>query len=144
MAYRRSTRRGGSARTGAVRDLVVPTAHWPTAPVMTMEDVPTSSRSGFALTLSEEITEPTIAEPRAAIVAVEDEQTSAPTSTPEPVATEEELALEWLRENPNFQPQIGGAGDRSVFSLRRTNQMPLSPANPTAVSSSSTGLRRRS
>jgi hypothetical protein len=109
-----------------------------------MEDVPTSSRSGFALTLSEEITEPTIAEPRAAIVAAEDEQTSAPTSTPEPVATEEELALEWLRENPNFQPQIGGAGDRSVFSLRRTNQMPLSPANPTAVSSSSTGLRRRS
>jgi hypothetical protein len=127
-----------------VRDLVVPTAHWPTAPVMTMEDVPTSSRSGFVLTFSEEITEPTIAELRAAIVAVEDEQTSAPTSTPEPVATEEELALEWLRENPNFQPQIGGARDRSVFSLRRTNHMPLSPANPTAVSSSSTGLRRRS
>ena len=96
---------------------------------MTMEDVPTSSRSGFALTFSEEITEPTIAEPRAAVVAVEDEQTSAPTSTPEPVATEEELALEWLRENPNFHPQIGGARDRSVFSLRRTNQMPFSPAN---------------
>ena len=127
-----------------MRELLVPTAHWPTAPVMTMEDVPTSSRSGFALTFSEEITEPTIAEPRAAIVAVEDEQTSAPTSTPEPVATEEELALEWLRENPNFQPQIGGARDRSVFSLRRTNQMPLSPANPTAVSSSSTARRRRS
>ena len=96
---------------------------------MTMEDVPTSSRSGFALTFSEEITEPTIAEPKAAVVEVEDGQTSAPTSTPEPVATEEELALEWLRKNPNFQPQIGGARDRSVFSLRRTNQMPLSPAN---------------
>ena len=127
-----------------MRDLVVPTSHWPTAPVMAMEDVPTSSRSGFALTFSEEITEPTIAEPRAAIVAVEDGQTSVPTSTPEPVATEEELALEWLQENPNFQPQIGGARDRSVFSLRRTNHMPLSPANPTAVSSASTGLRRRS
>ena len=127
-----------------MRDLVVPTAHWPTAPVMTMEDVPTSSRSGFALTFSEEITEPTIAEPRAAIVAVEDEQTSAPTSTPEPVATEEELALEWLRENPNFQPQIGGARDRSVFSLRRTNHMPLSPANPTACAAQTTGCRRRS
>jgi len=96
---------------------------------MTMEDMPTSSSSGFALTFSEEITEPTIAEPKAAVVEVEDGQTSAPTSTPEPVATEEELALEWLRKNPNFQPQIGGARDRSVFSLRRTNQMPLSPAN---------------
>jgi hypothetical protein len=30
---------------------------------MTMEDVPTSSRSGFALIFSEQITEPTTAEP---------------------------------------------------------------------------------
>jgi hypothetical protein len=42
-----------------VRDLVVSIAHWPTAPVMTMEDAPTSSRSGFAVTFSEEITEQT-------------------------------------------------------------------------------------
>ncbi|MFZ4484851.1 MAG: hypothetical protein ACOYOL_12840 [Chthoniobacterales bacterium] len=88
-----------------MRELVVPTAHVPTAPVMTMEDVRTSSRLGFALIFAKEITEPTIAEPRAAVVPVEDEQASAPTSTPEPVATEEELALAWLRENPNFQPQ---------------------------------------
>ena len=109
-----------------------------------MEDVPASSRSGFALIFSEEITEPTIAEPSAAVVPVEDKQASAPTPTPEPVATAEELALEWLRENPNFQPQIGGARDRSVFSLRRTNQMPLSPANPTACASQTTACWRRS
>ena len=42
-----------------MRELVVPTAHCPTAPVMKMEDVPTSSRSGFALIFSEQITEPT-------------------------------------------------------------------------------------
>jgi hypothetical protein len=34
---------------------------------MKMEDEPTSSRSGFALIFSEQITEPTTAEPRAAV-----------------------------------------------------------------------------
>ena len=129
---------------------VAKVAHPPTAPVMTMEDVPTSSRSGFALIFwllavlliaggaywyfnlrpatgepaaaaqpSEEITEPTIAEPTAAAAPVEDEQAPAASPTPEPVATEEELALEWLRENPNFQPQTVKLLEPREFTLRR-------------------------
>ena len=122
---------------------VAKVAHLPTAPVMTMEDVPTSSRSGFALIFwllavlliaggaywyfnlrpatgePASTAEPTIAEPSTAVAPVEVEQVSSPTPTPEPVATEEELALEWLRENPNFQPQTVKLLQPREFTLRR-------------------------
>jgi hypothetical protein len=68
---------------------------------------------------SEQIAEPTVAESAAAAEPVEDEQASAASPTPEPAATEEELALEWLRENPNFQPQTVKLLQPREFTLKR-------------------------
>jgi endonuclease/exonuclease/phosphatase family metal-dependent hydrolase len=144
---------------------VAEVAHYPTAPVMTMEDVPTSSRSGFALVFwlmavlllaggaywyfylrpgpeepaavaqpSEEITEPTVAESTAAAAQVEDEQASAASPTPEPVASEEELALEWLRENPNFQPQTVNLLQPREFTLKRNGLVHGSTMIPAGAS----------
>ena len=125
---------------------VAEVAHYPATPVMTMEDVPTSSRSGFALVFwlmavlllaggaywyfylrpapeaPAAVAQPSeeITEPAAAAAPVEesvDEEAAAP--TPEPVATEEELALEWLRENPNFQPQTVKLLQPREFTLKR-------------------------
>ena len=137
---------------------VAKVAHLPTAPVMTMEDVPTSSRSGFALIFwllavlliaggaywyfnlrpatgePAPTAEPTIAEPSTAVAPVEVEQVSSPTPTPEPVATEEELALEWLRENPNFQPQTVKLLQPREFTLKRNGLVHGSTMIPAGAS----------
>jgi hypothetical protein len=48
-----------------------------------------------------------------------DEQASAPTPAPKPTASEEELALAWLRENPKLQPQTINLLQSRDFTLKR-------------------------
>ncbi len=65
------------------------------------------------------------------------EQASAPTSTPELVATEEELALEWLRENPKCQPQTVKLLQHREFTLKRNGLVRGSTTVAAAAASAS-------
>jgi endonuclease/exonuclease/phosphatase family metal-dependent hydrolase len=86
---------------------------------------------------SEEITEPTVAEPTATAAPVEesvDEQAAAPAPAPAPAASEEELALAWLRENPNFQPQTVKLLQPREFTLKRNALVRGSTTMPAGAS----------
>jgi endonuclease/exonuclease/phosphatase family metal-dependent hydrolase len=86
---------------------------------------------------SEEITEPTVAKPSATATPAEettDEQASAPTPAPEPVQSEEQLALEWLRQNPEFQPQSVTLRQPREFTLKRNGLVRGSTTVPAGAS----------
>jgi hypothetical protein len=86
---------------------------------------------------SEEITEPTVAEPAATATPAEettDEQASAPAPAPEPAPSEEQLALEWLRQNPKFQPQSVTLRQPREFTLKRNGLVRGSTVVPAGAS----------
>jgi endonuclease/exonuclease/phosphatase family metal-dependent hydrolase len=85
---------------------------------------------------SEQITKPAVAEPTAATVAPVEEpvEEQASAAAPEPVASEEQLALEWLRANPKFQPQTVKLLQPREFTLKRNGLVRGSTMMPAGAS----------